>query len=272
MNAVGQPLTRLEGRLKVTGGAQYTADVPLTGALHGAIVHSPIANGRTISIDTTAAERAPGVVAVFTYRNMPRIKPVQKPWVHLHPYGQSYLVLQDDQIHYAGQPVALVVADTLDQAAYAGTLITVQYKMKPPVVFNAETALGAFDPPQFLWPVNSSVGNPAKGLTDGTVRIERVYTTADRHHNQMEPHATMSTWDASGHLTIFEACQGVFALRDFVSIALEIPPGKVTVISRYVGGGFGFGQFHHRQQYVLRLHEPLQPDAGLLRRYRQGQL
>jgi xanthine dehydrogenase YagR molybdenum-binding subunit len=239
MNAVGQPLTRLEGRLKVTGSAEYTADVPPNGALHGAIVHSSIASGRTISINTTAAERAPGVVAVFTYRNMPRIKPIQKPWVHLHPYGQSYLVLQDEQIHYAGQPVAMVVADRLDQAAYAGTLIKVQYEVKPPLVFNAETALGASDPPQFLWPVNSSVGNPAKGLSDGAVRIERVYTTSDRHHNQMEPHATMSTWDASGYLTIFEACQGVFALRDFVSIALEIPPEKVTVISRYVGGGFG---------------------------------
>src|SRR5258708_3420923 len=118
-------------------------------------------------------------------------------------------------------------------------LITVKYEVNPAVVFNAETALGAYDPPQFLWPVNSSVGNPAKGLSDGAVRIERVYTTADRHHNQMEPHATMSTWDASGSLTIFEACQGVFALRDFVSNALEIPPEKVTVISRYVGGGFG---------------------------------
>jgi xanthine dehydrogenase YagR molybdenum-binding subunit len=239
MSAVGQPITRAEGRLKVTGGAQYTGDVSLAGALHGAIVHSPIANGRTISIDTAAAERAPGVVAIFTYRNLPRIKPIQKPWVHLHPYGQSYRVLQDDQIHYAGQPVALVVAGTLDQAAYAGTMITVKYEAKVPVVFNAETARGAFDPPQFLWPVNSSVGNPEKGLTDGSVRIERVYTTADRHHNQMEPHATMSIWDASGHLTIFEACQGVFALRDFVSITLEIPAEKITVISRYVGGAFG---------------------------------
>jgi xanthine dehydrogenase YagR molybdenum-binding subunit len=239
MSAVGQPITRLEGRLKVTGGVQYTADVPLAGALHGVIVHSRIANGRTVSIDTEAAERAPGVVAVFTYRNLPRIKPIQKPWVHLHPYGQSYRVLQDDQIHYAGQPVALVVAGKVDQAAYAGTLITVRYEAKPPVVFNAETARGAFDPAQFLWPVNSSVGNPAKGLTDGVVKIERVYTTADRHHNQMEPHATMSIWDRNGHLTIFEACQGVIALRDFVSIALEIPAEKITVISRYVGGAFG---------------------------------
>jgi xanthine dehydrogenase YagR molybdenum-binding subunit len=178
-------------------------------------------------------------VAVLTYRNMPRMNPTPKPWSHLHPHGQGYLPLQDEQIHYAGQPVALVVANTLDQAAYAGTLVKIEYDIKPAVVFNAETAKRAIDPPQFLWPVSSSVGDPAKGLADGAIRIEGVYTTADRHHNQMEPHATMSTWDASGALTIFEATQHIFGMREFVSIVLGIPPEKITVVSRFVGGGFG---------------------------------
>jgi xanthine dehydrogenase YagR molybdenum-binding subunit len=239
MSSVGEPLPRLDGRLKVTGGAQYTADVPLAGALHASIVHSTIANGRTISIDTGAAEKAPGVVAVLTYRNMPRMNPTPKPWRHLHPYGQGYLPLQDDRIHYAGQPVVLVVANALDQAAYAGTLVKVEYDVKPAVVFNAETAKRAFDPPQFLWPVSSSVGDPAKAVADSAVRIESVYTTADRHHNQMEPHATMATWDSSGALTIFEASQHIFGMREFVSIVLGIPPEKITVVSRFVGGGFG---------------------------------
>ena len=239
MSSVGEPLTRLDGRLKVTGGAQYTADVPLAGALHASIVHSTIANGRTISVDTGAAEKAQGVMAVLTYRNMPRMNPTPKPWRHLHPYGQGYLPLQDDQIHYAGQPVVLVVANTLDQAAYAGTLVKVEYDVKPPVVFNAETAKRAFDPPQFLWPVSSSVGDPAKAVVDSAVKIESVYTTADRHHNQMEPHATMATWDSNDALTIFEASQHIFGMREFVSIVLGIPQEKITVISRFVGGGFG---------------------------------
>jgi xanthine dehydrogenase YagR molybdenum-binding subunit len=239
MSSVGQPLSRLDGRLKVTGGAQYTADVPLTGALHGVIVHSTIANGRTISIDTGPAERAPGVVAAFTYRSMPRMNPTPKPWSHLHPFGQGYLPLQDDQIHYAGQPVALVIANTPDQAAYAGTLVKVEYDEKPPVVFNAETAKHAIDPPQFLWPVSSSVGDPAKGLADGAIRVEGVYTTPDRHHNQMEPHATMATWDASGALTIFDSTQHIFGMRELVSIVLGMPQEKITVVSRFVGGGFG---------------------------------
>src|SRR6202035_373390 len=126
MNAVGQPISRIDGRLKVTGGARYTADIPFGEIAHAAIVHSTIANGRTVSIDTAAAGKAPGVLAVFTHHNMPRMNPV--PWSHLRPQGQTYLPLQDDQIHYTGQPVALVVAATLDQAAYAGTLIKVAYE------------------------------------------------------------------------------------------------------------------------------------------------
>ena len=126
MNAIGQSLSRADGRLKVTGGARYTADIPVAGAAHAAIVYSTIANGRTVAIDTAAAERAPGVVAIFTYRNMPRMNPTPKPWSHLRPHGQSYLPLQDNWIHYAGQPIALVVADTLAQASHAGTLIEVR--------------------------------------------------------------------------------------------------------------------------------------------------
>jgi xanthine dehydrogenase YagR molybdenum-binding subunit len=240
MSSVGQPLTRADGRLKVTGGAQYTADISLKGALHGAIVHSTIANGRTATIDTSAAEKATGVVAAFTYQNMPRMNPTPKPWSHLHPHGQGYLPLQDSEIYYAGQPLALVIANTFDQAAYAGTLVAIEYDAKTPAaVFNAETAQDAFDPPQFLWPVSSSVGDPAKGIAAGAIKIERVYSTADRHHNQMEPHATLSTWDASGQLTIFDSTQNVFGFRDLVSIVLGMPQEKITVISRFVGGGFG---------------------------------
>lgn len=84
MNAIGQPLSRADGRLKVTGGARYTADLPLPGGTYGAIVHSTIANGKTTSIDTSAAEEAPGVLAVFTHHNMPRMNPTPKPSNRLH--------------------------------------------------------------------------------------------------------------------------------------------------------------------------------------------
>jgi xanthine dehydrogenase YagR molybdenum-binding subunit len=239
MNAIGQPISRADGRLKVTGGARYTADIPVAGAVHAAIVHSTIANGRTVSIDTTAAGKAPGVLAVFTHCNMPRMNPTPKPWSHLHPHGQGYLPLQDDKIHYAGQPIALVVAETLEQAAQAGTLIRVEYEAEPAVVFSHETAKEAVDPPQFLWPVASSVGDADKGIAAGTIKIEQTYTTSDRHHNQMEPHATTAVWDADGTLTLYETTQHIFGTKELVSTVLGMPPERINVVSHFLGGGFG---------------------------------
>jgi len=239
MNAIGQPISRFDGRLKVTGAARYTADIPLAGATHAAIVHSTIANGRMVSIDTTAAEKEPGVFAVFTYRTMPRMNPTPKPWSHLHPHGQSYLPLQDDQIHYAGQPVALVVAGTLDQATYAGALIRVEYDARRPAVFDAQTTKEAVDPPQFLWPVASSVGDAGEAVAAAAVKIEQTYTTSDRHHNQMEPHATTAAWDADGTLTLYETTQHIFGTRELLSFVLGIPQEKINVVSHFLGGGFG---------------------------------
>src|SRR5207302_3635862 len=137
------------------------------------IVYSTIANGRTVSIDTAAAEKAPGVLVVLTHKNMPRMKPV--PWSHLRPQGQTFLPLQDDQIHYAGQPIALVVAATLDQATYAGTLVRIEYEAERPIVFGPQSANEAVDPPQFLWPVASSVGDVDMGIAAGAVKLEQNY-------------------------------------------------------------------------------------------------
>jgi xanthine dehydrogenase YagR molybdenum-binding subunit len=239
MNAIGQPISRIEGRLKATGKAHYTADIGVAGVVHGAIVSSTTANGRTMSIDTTAAEKAPGVLAVFTHRNLPRMNPTPKPWSHLHPHGQSYLPLQDDRILYANQPIALVVAETLDEATYAGTLLNVEYEIEPPVVFGPHTLKDAVQPPQFLWPVSSSVGNADEAIAASPVRSEQTYTTADRHHNPMEPHATTAIWDVDGNLTLYETTQHIFGTKELVSIVLGIPPEKIRVICEFLGGGFG---------------------------------
>lgn len=239
MNAIGQPISRFEGRLKVTGAAHYTGDIVFENAVHATIVSSTIAKGRILSLDTTVAEEAPGVLEVFTYRNMPRMNPTPKPWSHLHPHGQSYLPLQDDQIHYSGQPIALIVADTLDRAAYAGTLIRVEYEEHPPVVFGPLSAKDAFDPPQFLWPVASSVGNADDAIAGSSIRIKETYTTSDRHHNQMEPHATTASWDSDGTLTLYETTQHIFGAQELISIVLGVPTEKINVVCHFLGGGFG---------------------------------
>jgi xanthine dehydrogenase YagR molybdenum-binding subunit len=238
MNAIGQPISRIDGRLKVTGSARYTADIPLETMVHAAIVYSTIANGRIVSIETAAAENAPGVLAVLTHKNMPRMK--AQPWSHLHPPGQTYLPLQDDQIHYAGQPVALVVAATLDLATYAGSLITVAYEARPPVVFDLRTAReDAVEPPQRMWPLSSSVGDAAKAIAGAAVKIEQTYTMSDRHHNQMEPHVTLAVWDGDGLLTLYDSTQMVVGTKKLVSLVLSIPEEKINVVCEFLGGGFG---------------------------------
>jgi xanthine dehydrogenase YagR molybdenum-binding subunit len=237
MTAIGQPISRLDGRLKVTGGARYTADIPAPAAAHAAIVHSRIANGRTVSIDTSAAGRAPGVLAVLTHQNMPRMKVLS--WSHLRPQGQTYLPLQDDEIHYAGQPVALVVAETLDQAAYAGTLVEIADAADRPVVFRSEMADEAVVPPQRMWPLASSIGDAGKAIADAAVRIEGVYTMPDRHHNPMEPHATLAAWDDDGTLTLYDSTQMVNGTRKLVSLVLDLPEEKINVVCEFLGGGYG---------------------------------
>jgi xanthine dehydrogenase YagR molybdenum-binding subunit len=238
MNAVGQPISRVDGRLKVTGGARYTADISLAAVAHAAIVYSTIASGRIVSIDTVAAENAPGVLVVLTHKNMPRMNPV--PWSHLRPQGQTYLPLQDDQIHYAGQPIALVVAATLDQATYAGTLIKVVYEAHPPIVFDLRTAKDdAAEPPQRMWPLSSLVGNADKAIADAAVKIDATYTMPDRHHNQMEPHATLAVWDDDGTLTLYDSTQMVVGTRKLASLVLGVPEEKINVVCEFLGGGFG---------------------------------
>jgi xanthine dehydrogenase YagR molybdenum-binding subunit len=239
MKVIGQPISRFEARAKVTGGVRYTGDINLAGAAQGVLVTSTITSGRTVSIDTSNAEKAPGVLAVFTHRNMPKMKPTPKPWSHLHPHGQSYLPLQDDLILYAGQPIALVVAETLNEATYAGTLIKVDYDSSPPIVFGPETLDQAVQPPQFLWPVSSSVGDADDAIAKSPVRIEQTYSTADRHHNPMEPHATIAAWDTDGALTLYDTTQHIFGTKELVSMVLGIPLEKINVVCEFLGGGFG---------------------------------
>jgi xanthine dehydrogenase YagR molybdenum-binding subunit len=239
MNVIGQPISRIDGRLKTTGGAHYTSDIRIADLVYGVIVQSTIANGRTVSIDSSAAEQAPGVLAVFTHQNMPRMNPTPKPWSHLHPHGQSYLPLQDDRILYADQPIALIVATTHDQAAFAGTLIRVEYETEPAAVFDRKTAATAIQPPPFLWPVSSSVGNADTAISSSPVQMERTYSTSDRHHNQMEPHATTAVWDEDGALTLYETTQHIFGTRELVSMVLGISQEKIHVVCQFLGGGFG---------------------------------
>ncbi len=112
-------------------------------------------------------------------------------------------------------------------------------EVRKPTVFGRQIVNEAFDPPQFLWPVNSSVGDARQALATAAVKIERTYTTADRHHNQMEPHATTAVWEADGMLTLYDATQHIFGTKELVAVVLGIPPERINVVSQFLGGGFG---------------------------------
>src|SRR3712207_5430558 len=124
---IGQPVSRVDGRQKVTGGATYAAEFDVPGLAHGAIVRSTVANGRIARIDSASAERAPGVVAVLTHRNAPRLAYQPHKGDPDPAIGERLHVLQDDRVSHQGQPIALVIAETLEQAIHAATLVRVTY-------------------------------------------------------------------------------------------------------------------------------------------------
>jgi len=195
MNSIGAPLDRVDGPLKVCGQAHYTGDLALPRMAHAVLVTSAIASGRIARIDARAAERAPGVVAVITHVNAMRLpqdgKAAVKP-----PEGRVLSLLQDDRVAYANQPVAVVVAETFAQASGAAALVRVTYERAAARVdFEAERAQ-AYMPDKINGaPPDSARGDVEAGLASAAHRVEAAYTTPFQHHNPMEPHATLASWD-----------------------------------------------------------------------------
>ncbi|MEV5887025.1 xanthine dehydrogenase family protein molybdopterin-binding subunit [Streptomyces sp. NPDC052020] len=233
---VGSPLTRVDGRAKVTGAATYTADIEVRGALHGFLVLSTVANARVTGVDVRDAERSPGVVAVFTHQNMPELT---VPTAQGTAYWKRVIPLQNADIHHSGQPVAYVVAETPEQARHAASLVEVSYDTRAPQADLAAAMDEAFVPTSGLkGPNDITRGDPAAGLAQADVRVDVSYTTPMHHHNALEPSATTAVWDGE-KLTIYETAQGINATKATVAEALKVPPANVRVLSRFLGGGFG---------------------------------
>ncbi len=234
--SVGTPMNRVDGSLKVTGSARYSAEIPTDNVAHAVMVTSTIARGRITSMDTSAAERVPGVLAILTPFNAPRLPSEGKAAVN-PPAGRVLTILQDDGVHYNGQPIALAIADTLEHATAAAHLVRAEYAAEPMVIDMAKAPLG-HGKPVGDEPAYTTRGNMDQGLAQAAVRVEQTYTTPIEAHNPMEMHATMSVWDGD-HLTLYDSTQGIFGLRRTVAKTFAIPPENVRVISYFVGGGFG---------------------------------
>ena len=236
--SVGRAIDRVDGRLKVTGKAQYAAEIPVSNVAHAVIVTSAVGRGKLLGIDRSRAEGVAGVLRVITADNAPKLPGAK---TKTGPNDRLLQMLQEDEIHYSDQPVAVIVASTLESAQEAANLVVPRYAPTPPNVAISTTAPDTYKP-QKAGPVGASEskrGDLDAGLKNAAVRIDETYTTPVQNHNPMEPHALTVVWQGEDHVTLYDTSQGIFGVKKKVAALFGIAPENVRVISRYVGGGFG---------------------------------
>jgi Aerobic-type carbon monoxide dehydrogenase, large subunit CoxL/CutL homologs len=225
--------SRVDGRAKVTGKATYIAEFDFPNIAHGCLVPSTIAKGKIAAIDTVEAEKQPGVIKVLTHKNVAKLA-AQQPDEDFGVNSRPFFALTTDTVLFSGQPVAVVVAETFEQARYAASLVKVEYTPQPPSTDTAKVADKGFVAGRAR-PVR---GMPDEAFAAADVKIDATYTIPIEHHNAMEPHATVAHWDGS-KLTVYDKTQGVDGVRNYLSTQFGIPKEKVNVLSPFVGGAFG---------------------------------
>jgi xanthine dehydrogenase YagR molybdenum-binding subunit len=240
---LGQPLPRVEGELKVKGEARFTAEFDIPGLLHAVLVCSSIAKGKIIRIDTEGARSLPGVVEVLTHHNMPKMK--APPLVNLKDLQKGMAasdlpVMQDSSIQWDGQPIAIVVAETLEQAEYAASIVEVEYKPEDATLSFGGMKPQAFVPAEVMGqPAVVKIGDFDLGMQESDVRVDHVYRTPRYNHNAIEPHATIAYWNEDGSLVVFESSQSVNTVGHTLANVFDMKAADIQVLAPFVGGGFG---------------------------------
>jgi xanthine dehydrogenase YagR molybdenum-binding subunit len=229
---VGLPLDRVDGTLKVTGGAKYAAEFSVPNLAYAVLVQTPFAKGKVTDIKTEAAEKAPGVIAVITDRNIPKITaPKGMPSGASHPY-------LTDEVDYSGQNAAIVIAESFEGAEYAAGLVEiVREEEKPSTDMEAHldeayTSQGGRMP-------EAKRGDFDSAFPSAALKVDHVYRTPTEHHNPMEPHATIAIWQTDGTLLVYDATQGVSGAAQTIGRAFGMDAKQVRVVDPFVGGGFG---------------------------------
>ncbi len=243
---IGTSVSRKDGLAKVTGTATYAAEHQIPGLVYGYLVTSAIANGSIQAIETREAEQSPGVLAVFTHQNAPKIYPPTNDFMTSKIF-ESRLPLADNRIHYGGQIIGLVVADTFERAREAAHLVKVDYEVQPPVV-DKDRATYQEAPPFFgesmtFEKSSSSSGDVDTALSKADIKIEAIYTTSMEHHAPMEPHGIIAHWQTPDSVTIYEPTQWVFGSQRTYGELLGLPAERVHIVTPYIGGAFGCKAF-----------------------------
>src|SRR5947208_2613240 len=239
---IGRGTPRVDGPQKVTGTARYTSDFHFPGLLYAVPVEATVANGRVTELDTAAAEKLPGVRAIFHRENIGKIfRSVLGPGFQgvVHERRPPF---EDDVVRYYGQYVALAVADTFETAKAAADAVRVTYSKEKP---NVETHLEADDDPDSVVTrfgmrerVDSQRGDADAAFASAPVKLDQTYVTPAETHNPIELHATTAIWEGS-KLTLYDSSQGVVNFRSVLAQMFDLPKENVRVISKFVGSGFG---------------------------------
>jgi xanthine dehydrogenase YagR molybdenum-binding subunit len=233
---IGEPLTRRDGILKVTGAAKYAADQHPPTMLYAVLAVSSIARGRVAFLDVAAAKAHRGVVEVITPANRPPL--VQDPDEKTNPFMFRLDLLQNDRVRYANQPIAIVIAETLEAATEGAALLAPRYESEPARV--------GLDATESFVPPDVGVGSPSQvrrgdveaGLASATKKIAATYETAAQYHNPMEPHAIVAAWDGD-MLSIDTPSQGLALAQARLAGIFGIPAERIHIRSPFLGGGFG---------------------------------
>jgi xanthine dehydrogenase YagR molybdenum-binding subunit len=239
--AIGRQDSRLDGPEKVTGQARFAAEVALDRLSYASLVHSTVTRGRITRLDTAAADAAPGVILVMTYRNMPRLGTLPLiSFTDLTAVGNSNLpILQDPEVRYNGQVVAVVVAETQEQADHAASLIEIDYAPGVARTRFEDAKGGARTPASILVEKNHvSIGNAEQELAQAAHRVDNVYRTPGHNHNAIELHAVTVAWQ-DGSLLVHDATQMIAPSANALAKLFGLRKEQVRVLSPFVGGGFG---------------------------------
>ncbi|HEX6341966.1 xanthine dehydrogenase family protein molybdopterin-binding subunit [Umezawaea sp.] len=237
---VGDPVPRLDGPLKVRGEAPFAAEFAYDGLVHAALVHSTIPKGRVTALDTAAAEAAPGVVLVMTHHNAPRMRPMPLSGTSEKAGGPDDLpVMQDDRVRWNGQTIAVVLAETPEQADHAASLVGAEYDAEPSTTSLARAkADGTHTAVLFGHELHVEVGDAEAALAAADVAVDATYRTPYQNHNALEPHALTVVWHGDD-LVVHDASQVVVHTAWTLAHMFGIEEERVHVTAPYVGGHFG---------------------------------
>ena len=237
---IGQAKKRVTGKLKTTGGAKYAAEFPVKNVTHGVITTSTVAKGRIANIDTKEAQALPGVIAIITHQNAPKLpfKPTpSEQKITTAPSGEYPQTLYTDKIYFYGQPVAVTVAETLEQAEQAASLVRIEYEPEDHSV-SVEQAAADGQLIKSEEKPDKSRGNPEAALANAEVSIDVNYKVPTEHHNPIEPHATIAVWSGD-NLKLYDKTQWVKSVQQHLGSVFGIAQENIEVISPFIGGAFG---------------------------------